>query len=158
MANALKYRLSGILAFVFLVSFTGLPMLMHHCFSCESTSIHLFSQIQDCCEAHREHHHHSCADQENPETDCCSQHTDEACENCCKDSLIYLQNDYTFSLDRQILKILPWEFAVLGLITFEAEPNLTLSGAFGLDDACHDPPPRITGKTFLIYTHQLKYC
>jgi len=42
MQNFIKHILTWVLAGIFLVSFTGLRLLIHHCMACESSEVYLF--------------------------------------------------------------------------------------------------------------------
>ena len=158
MQNILKHILSWTLAAIFLVSFTGLRLLIHHCMACESSNIYLFAQVDGCCEHHSQNHNqqNTCQLPLDEAASCCSAGNSQShCENCCKDEIVYLVNEYDVSLERQQNKIVPVEFELV---------FISLNELCGFDSSEYKftphnnfiPPPKWVGKDFILYSHQLK--
>ncbi|MFN2395778.1 MAG: hypothetical protein ABR597_08835 [Bacteroidales bacterium] len=158
MQNILKYILTWALAFIFLVSFTGMRLLIHHCMACESSDVYLFSQIDDCCEhqSHNHNHKNSCQLTVDETSSCCSANdTQTHCENCCKDEVLYVINEYDISLDRQQLKIELLEFQIASILLNELH-GFDSSEYIFTPNNNFIPPPKWVGKDFILYSHQLK--
>jgi hypothetical protein len=158
MQNILKHILSWTLAAIFLVSFTGLRLLIHHCMACESSDIYLFAQVDDCCEHHSHNHNrqNTCELPADETASCCSASDSQShCENCCKDEIVYLVNEYDVSLERHQNKVIPVEFDLV---------FISLNELCGFDSSEYKftphnnfiPPPKWVGKDFILFSHQLK--
>ena len=158
MQNIIKYILTWTLAGLFLVSFTGLRLLIHQCMACESSDVSLFYQVDNCCERNSKNndHENTCQLPINETSSCCSvSDTDSQCENCCKDEIVYLINEYDVSLDRKQYKIEPIGFEIASIL---------LNELHGFDSKQYNfiphnnsiPPPKWVGKDFILYSHQLK--
>jgi hypothetical protein len=156
MQNLLKHILSWILAGIFLVSFTGLRLLIHHCMACESSDVYLFAQVDNCCEHHSHHHSdgNTCQLPVEEGSSCCST-GDAHCDNCCKDEVVYVKNEYEVSLDRHQFKIEPVEFELASILTTVLYGCESRESSF-IPHKYYTPPPKWVGKDFVLYTHQLK--
>ncbi len=152
-----------LLAGIFLMSFTGVRMLMHHCLSCDTTDVALFGFAGSDCDAlHHKHAENTACSipvhGEDVGACCASGHShnhNEACGNCCKTEIHYLKNDYQVSQERNEHKIEPVVLAVLipiqlSLDTFNTTRDLTLGQLSNAD------PPNPVGRDFVIFSHQLK--
>lgn len=158
MQSILKHIFTWILATIFLVSFTGLKLLIHHCMACESSDVYLMVRVDDCCEQQNQNQNHENTCQlpfAEAESCCSSNDTQSPCENCCDDEVVYVKNDYDISPDRQKFKIGPVEYKVVSILLNElygfesSEFNFTHHNNF-------IPPPKWVGKDFILYSHQLK--
>lgn len=158
MQKFIKYILIWTLAGIFLVSFTGLRLLIHECIACESSGVYLFSQINDCCDHNNENQSSdsTCKLPVNETSSCCSVNdTESQCENCCKNEPVYVKNEYDVSPSRQHIKIHPVEFEVA---------SIALHDLYGFNSREYKflyrnifiPPPKLVGKDFILYSHQLK--
>lgn len=148
------------LAAIFLMSFTGVRLLIHHCLGCDTTDIALFSLATDDL-----HHRHaeaaSChidfGDESN--SSCCpvdhSNDHEQSCENCCKTEVHYLKNDYEMQAERSEKRI---EAPVLAVLFHFVAPSVTnelpskLSEQYFTDSG----PPTPVGRDFVIYAQHLK--
>ncbi len=144
-----------VLASFFLVSFTGFRLLVHHCMGCEMTEVVFAGSPADCC--HKE--------QDAETNSCCTEYGDPAGSNaacsldlnseCCDIQTIYLKGDFELVSERSTVKI---EVPVLAAFVFIAEtawdqePKILFHGTTTFED----PPPRLTGRDFVLYSHQLK--
>lgn len=150
-----------ILATFFLVSFTGIRLLIHHCMACETTDISLISYSEDCCEHHEQHHSKgehakTCAIPQDDNTTCCAQSGQCGMdENCCKDEVIYLAKDYELSHDRQTIRVEAVMVAIHADLNFLSLFN-NLEKEFFTPHNYAEPPPRNVGKDFILFTHQIK--
>ena len=153
------------LAAIFLLSFTGIRMLIHHCLSCETTDILLFASAnKDCGAIHHNHHNHNedavCHISLNHDEAiaCCvgdDEHDHNSCENCCKTEVHYLKNDYEVFQERSEQRIEPVVVAVLvNLFVPAIEDDLPAGHPF--NHYTSTDPPQPVGREFVIYTHQLK--
>lgn len=153
MQKFVKYVMSMVLASLFLVSFTGIRLLMHHCLACDSSALYLFADVSDCCAQD------SCSINTDSINSCCTtEDTHFQCENCCEDEVLYVKNDYEISKDRQIGRLQP---------VLVGSPELTLSSQIiqpvFADESSSlfsntDPPPRKVAREFVLFAHQLKIC
>jgi hypothetical protein len=155
MKNAIRHTLVFLLVGFFLVSFTGFRLLVHHCMGCEMTEIVFAGSPADCCHT-----------EQGAETNsCCTENTDPAGSNavcgldldseCCDLQTIYLKGDFDLVSERSTVKI---EVPVLAAFVFVAETawdQETISLVHG-PTTFEDPPPRLTGRDFVLYSHQLK--
>lgn len=157
--NILVFCLAGI----FLMSFTGVRLLIHHCLSCDTTDVALFSFAGGDCDAL--HHKHA----ENtachiPETGeetgaCCvpenaNDHNDP-CGNCCKTEIHYIKNEYQVPQERHEHRIEPVVLAILIPLYLSVEDYLPLNDLFS-DKRSNADPPKPVGRDFVIFSHQLK--
>jgi len=156
--NIIRHILLWILAGIFLVSFTGLRLLIHQCMACESTDIYLFSQVESCCidsgsELNQEN---ACQLPSTETTSCCTiPDSDTSCENCCKDGFVYLVNEYDVSLDRTQTRIEPVEFEAVSGFSDLLYGSRCPESAF-IFPGDYTPPTQWVGKKFILYAHQLK--
>ncbi len=157
--NILVFSLAGI----FLMSFTGVRMLIHHCLSCDTTDVALFSFTGGDCDALHHKHTESAAchipvSGEDATACCAAKHDDDhddACGNCCKTEIHYLKNEYQVPQERNEHKIEPVVLAILiplylSIDDFEPFNDLALGQTSNAD------PPKPVGRDFVIFSHQLK--
>lgn len=156
MRIVVKYILSFVLASLFLVSFTGLRLLIHHCMACETTDYYLFAQVEDCCDTHHQNHAAACSLPDDAHSNCCAENSEnnqDSCQNCCQDEVVYLIKEYEVSHDRQQIRIEPLVVDALLPVwtektTITEEPSHLAAPNF--------PPPMLVGKSFVLFTHQIK--
>lgn len=153
-----------VLAALVLVSFTGLRLLIHHCFACETTDVVWAAFAPESCE--ELHTRHKGQDQctlvgHNLESDSCcgldgTDHLPD-CHNCCDTEHQYVKTDLRVTQDKNDVRILPHELDVklTGKIDFESAGFSTESGKLLIPS---EPPPVQWGRDFLIFSQQLKYC
>lgn len=148
-----------LLATMFLLSFTGIRMLIHHCLSCNTTDVAIFTFATDECSIHK-HHDEAvchfpvtgeslsvcCEEEHNPEED--------ACGNCCKTEVHYLKNDYQVSQDRNEQRIEPVVVAVLTSLYVDYIEKPTSGKQH--NHFTNTDPPKPVGRDFLIFANQLK--
>jgi hypothetical protein len=153
MQKSFRNTITLMLAIIFLVSFTGLRLLLHQCMGCEISDYSLTVTENSCC-ASAQHHDDVCAVVET--TSCCGSSAEKAdCEDCCSDEVVYLKNDYQLVNEQQVNRIEPVEISVSAILnllalTFPAEKETSLIYNY------NDSPPLLTGRDFVIYAHQLK--
>ena len=156
--------LSMLLAGMLLVSFAGMRLLTHHCFTCESTDVIMagFSQDDRFDDIH--HHHHERNDcPENHlggDLTCCDDFEkghDCHCGDNCESEIHYLRAEYDASSDRSPEKIVSPEFVLLSafVISMPKVEEMPLSLPF---ISVSDPPPKPAGRELVIFSCRLKYC
>lgn len=162
MKRIATYTMVFLLASMFLVSFTGIRLLIHQCLACDSTDIALLGfAAEDASDLHNKHAgeavcHLPLETAEDPA--CCESHEhDHAdhCGDCCETEVHYLKNDYKVSLEKMEVRVMPIEVAVLIhnlLPAPEGDAPAVIKHRARPDNA----PPRIAGRDFVIYSHQLK--
>ncbi len=151
-----------LLASLFLLSFTGIRMLIHHCLGCETTDIALFAFAYDDCDA-THHTHAGSATCHFPASDdhrhgCCEAHDEaheDACGNCCETEVRYLKNDYQVPQEKSEPRLTPVMVAVLTPFLIPSEEDQALPGMLD-GHSSNSGPPRPVGREFVIYTHRLK--
>ena len=155
MKKIITISFSLLLAATFLMSYTGLRLLIHHCMSCESTGLAVFSQQQSCCLEQDEEA--TVCDISSTSASCCIPAEGEACENCCSEEVVYLKKDFEFSKDRQQPRIESVPVDVFAdLFGNEIIHSVTSNQVVSFNNT--DPPPKLTGKAFVLFSHQLKIC
>ncbi len=162
------HTVSFSLAAIFLLSFTGVRMLMHHCLSCEVTDVALMGFGGGNPEALHNFHVASSSvcniddDWQDVDHTCCSHAPDEhteACHGCCQSEVRYLKNDYQISQERSPSRVEPVAQPAINELRAVVSPlmqHLAFSPPGNLDDEA--PPPNPTGRDFVIFAHQLKIC
>jgi hypothetical protein len=154
-----------LLASFFLISFTGVRLLVHHCMGCEMTEVAFAGSPGDCCHMEQEAETDSCCT-ENPSpagiSDACSMDPGSECcdilgSGCCDTETIYLKGDFELISERTLIKIeTPVAAALVIAVETLADPA---SDAFAhRTTTFEDPPPRRVGRDFVLYSHQLKTC
>jgi hypothetical protein len=153
MQKLMRNTITLMLAVIFLVSFTGLRLLLHHCMGCNISDYSLLTSVESCCSATPEHQ--ACT--ATLAISCCSSTSGEnnTCDDCCQDEVIYLKNDYQLVNAQQENRIEPVELSVPAAIFLMAEMELPET-KFTSGNHAHDPPPMLTGRDFIIFSHQLK--
>lgn len=153
------------LAAIFLLSFTGIRMLIHHCLSCETTDVFLFASANQACDAiHHNHHNqnegavcHINLDIDDA-TSCCAgedEHDHASCENCCKTEIHYLVNEYEVYQERSEQRIEPVVLAVFVNLFLPVGGDDLPADSFYVND--NPDPPKLVGRDFVIYAHELKF-
>lgn len=156
--------LSVLLAGMFLVSFAGIRLLTHHCFSCDSTDVVMIglTQSDDCDEIH--HHHQDSAtcgsDHKEGDYSCCGgteKHQESQCGDDCESETHYLRAEYDASPDRSPAKIASPEFMLLSAFVCSTQ-ELAEKPVYLSFTCLNDPPPRPAGRELVIRARRLKYC
>lgn len=152
---------SLVLVSVFLVSFTGMRIFVHECATCNSSEISMFQNEAGCCSTASTHENAGTCDLPSNDNSagCCSTPTSNSgckTDHCCTDQVIYLVNEYDFSKDRSkervephVLKFLQVALALAKVVPSDETTTLGYL-PFG------EPPPKLSGKEFIIFSHQLK--
>ncbi len=185
---------SILLACSFLVSFTGMRLLVHHCAGCGTSEVVFMGDASACCmnpsdgsvayllagtynpsagngtdaETDKRASLGCCADagaiygaDTEASLSCCAAAA-QSCglsgqQGCCNFESIYLKADLKLTVEKPLPRVeVPVSDiavlfpALLGLTSF-ASPLLATNFAI-------DPPPRLTGRDFVLYSHQLKFC
>ncbi len=149
-----RHIVAMLLAFMFLVSFTGIRMLIHHCMSCETTEYAFAINAEDCCGGIHHHHEAACSHEPSDEHGACGL---ADTHDCCETEIQYLKNDYQIAQERLVPKVVPVEMVAtpLDLSGFWTEPPVLTPIDINTLDS---PPPKFTGRDFILFTNQLKYC
>ena len=156
----IRKTVSILLATIFLVSFTGMRLVMHHCSGCGTTEIVLASVGTDSCcgqtAGASEPGKGSASDMA-----CCTPE-DITCHagihaGCCQFEDLYLKGEFTLIIDKVSPRIdLP---VVADAITPEPiDAAIHSTGIVATPYHVTNPPPRLAGRAFVLYSHQLKYC
>lgn len=150
-----------LLAGLFLVSFTGVRLLVHHCMGCETSAMYVFADAGSCCDfpATSNAEHAACAVNAGDQGSCCSaENTENSCENCCDNEVVYVKNEYKVSHERQVLRVEPVlvdaEVFTHALFSLQFD----VRGEKNLFPSTVDPPPRKVAREFILFAHQLKIC
>lgn len=170
MKQLVRHTLALILASFFLVSFTGFRLLVHHCLGCDAVEVVLAADSSHCCQSH--HDSQSCCSAgahdggrdsgDLARGESCDLMHGEGCDHthgdgCCKMETLYLKGDFEGTTERTSVKIEAPEIAALDMLVNPADddrPETRIPGA----SVTEDPPPRLTGRDFILYSHQLKIC
>jgi hypothetical protein len=149
---------SLLLTVMFLVSFTGLRLLIHHCSGCDTSNILFASESVSCCSV------------ESPSKDpnsnsieglsCCTESVSTTCgirseRGCCDVEMIYLVEGYQGLLHK------PTEKPEISIhYNLSDIPTDIFDQCISSHSYCEtpliDPPPRLVGKAFILYTHHIK--
>ncbi len=146
------------LAGLFLLSFTGLRLEAHHCLSCGTSDYSLFAPAEDCCSSSPGQKQGACSFLPvGDASSCCDTPTDEAeseSQECCEDEVVYLVNEYDIAKERPHPKTGPIVTACLDLhdTTRVFAPVEAIKNSL---QNFTDPPPRISGRDFVIFSHQI---
>ncbi len=149
------------LATIFLMSFTGVRLLIHHCLGCDTTDIALFSLASDDSMHHKHAEATTChvAFDDDGHSGCCpADHGDDhehGCENCCKTEVHYLKNAYEMQTERNEKRI---EAPVLAVLFHFVAPYTPEELPSNLSQQHHTDsgPPTPVGRDFVIYAQHLK--
>lgn len=146
---------SLLLASVFLLSFTGLRLLSHYCTGCQTEDVSLFTEMQSCCSNHQHEESMQC-DLEMAVDTCCTEDQPVPCSNCCSEQVIYVKHKYEVVTYSEQLRLLPVMITIPVFVYHHLSAQKVTGDelSFGLFSA--QPPSRIVGKEFLVYSHQLK--
>jgi hypothetical protein len=164
MKKILHHIAAIILAGLFLVSFTGVKMILHHCLSCNTTEYSLTSHVVDCCDRHAVHHSSdlkasTCCTSDYGEDESCvlsnEKHQAIHCDNCCENEVVYVKNDYEVSSERQEIRVLPLAIAIIPSFLNEFQSSVYSNSITSFSES-FQPPPKLVGKDFVLYSHQLK--
>lgn len=156
-----KHILTLILASLFLVSFTGIRLLIHHCTACDTSAMYVFADVRSCCDTPfiPGSENTSCSINTNESGSCCAEEKPEdSCENCCDNEVVYVKKDYEVSHERQVPRVNPVQVDA-GVFSYSLLPT-------HLKDTCDkflfpstvDPPPGKVARDFILFTHQMKIC
>ncbi len=163
MRKHLQLVFSFVMVVLFTVSFTGIRLFVHECASCNTVAVGLLKPLHDCCEKPSGTNHSQCAEVKHAEISepisCCNADSEpQTCHkgNCCSDEIRYIVNETDFTKERPISNPEPLVLPVL-LACF-TDISLSELSASQISYPLHsnDPPPRLTGKEWIIYSHQLK--
>lgn len=155
-----------LLAGLFLLSFTGIRLMAHHCLGCETTGIVFASSPNACCGTVHQH------ENDKPESSSCchsggetskdglpsSGNSPSSCDaeqGCCDFEVIYLKNDFEVTQDRVVVRIASPITAALFMFSDDVA-GPALDRLFESYPSFEHPPPRLSGRDFLLSTHQLK--
>ncbi len=157
MGKVFKNVLLIILGAIFLLSFTGLRLLLHSCMGCSISEMHLFTLDENCCigsEQTLAADYSCCAAAE--AISCCSDALpDPDCSNCCEDELVYLINDYELLNSKSEIHIRTQLLA--HLVGLSELMNYAPSQSSALLSAnYYPPPPAYVGRAFVLFSHQIK--
>lgn len=152
------------LAAMFLLSFTGIRLLIHYCMSCDTTDVSLFGFAgQDTGAMHQRHLessvcHISFEDDQTEAITCCDHDEAEAhqhCGDCCKSDVHYVKNDYEVPREKMDVRVIPVELVILlpNLLPDTGDNSEPVSKIVAVSDR---PPPKPVGRDFVIFSHQLK--
>ncbi len=157
--------LSMLLAGMFLVSFAGIRLLTHHCFSCASTDVVMigFAQAGDCDGAHHNHPEGTTCgpDYHKGDRPCCDGYEKQHASHCgddCESETHYLRAEFDASADRSPAKIVSPEFMLLPAFVSSAQELEEQPLYFSLPGGLNDPPPKPAGRELVIFSRRLKYC
>ncbi len=170
-----KHIISYLLASMFLVSFTGMRLLIHHCMACDTKDVALLGLHAENPDAmHRDHADGgTCAipmdDAEaascqiplddSKDASCCDSHGttgSHGCGDCCRSEVRYLRAEFEVTPDKHAPRLAPVLITLLPTL-MQAErvvPEESLTLPMPVVD--ERPPPRLTGRDFVIYAHHLK--
>ncbi len=142
---------------VFLLSFTGLRLLLHSCMGCSTSEMHLFAVDEGCCAAFEQDLAVDFLCSVDTKTiSCCSDVMPEAdCSNCCEDKVVYLINDYELLNKKSEVHIgsqlLVRIIANAELMNFDPRQ---IHASFPVN--YYPPPPAYVGRDFILFSHQIK--
>lgn len=149
---------SLLLTVLFLVSFAGMRLLVHHCSGCETSEILFASEPVSCCsvgEINGDADGHSMG-----ELPCCADSGSKACgihgdRACCDFDIIYLIEDYQGLQHKPTVKL---DISINYTLSDISTEILTqsISSHSAVEIPFIDPPPRMVGKAFILYAHQIK--
>jgi hypothetical protein len=153
--NAIRHTMAILLAGFFLVSFTGVRLLVHHCLGCNLTEVAIAGIQHDCCQTNQDGDEHTCCTKNGHQSGSNNACNIEYGEGCCDLETIYLKGDFELISERTTIKI---ETPVVAALDVAVETiadsgfNVFNQGAATFEE----PPPRLTGRDFVLYSHQLK--
>ncbi len=147
-----------LLAAMFLVSFTGVRLLVHHCAGCDTSEIIFASEPVSCCSGSIAHTDHSDNAEETPF--CCSAPETAHCgifgdSGCCDFEVIYLKGEFQITQHKAAEKVTVPVFDMLAVFS-TTMPGPGIAPSFAAEGPFIDPPPRLAGKAFVLYAHQIK--
>lgn len=157
-----KQLMALVLASFFLVSFTGISLLIHHCLSCDTTDVALpWMSADEVCAMHEGHaetascHLPAGSDHNSGCCDTPIHEGDSDCGTCCESEVRYLKTEYEVAHEKTVLRVLSVETAIL--THHETVVEDVLSGPpAGFIVRSDRPPPKPVGRAFVIYSHQLR--
>ncbi len=152
-----------VLASLFLVSFTGISLLIHHCLACDTTDIALpWVSADEACAMHERHTETASCHLPagaGHDSECCDipLHEDNSsCGSCCESEVRYLKTDYEVAHEKTVLRVLPVETTMLTHHENVVEDVVAGPPTSGLFIRSDRPPPKPVGRAFVIYSHQLR--
>ncbi len=165
MKRLLNHILALLLASMFLVSFTGIRLLVHHCMSCDTVDVFFANYSGDQCkDIHLQHHlaRHLQEGESAGVSSCCQgdHHHTASCalsSGCCETEEVFVRNDEVFPYERLLIK---WQhldkYVPLSAGICLAQKGEHLSQESGFYQYIQ-PPPKLVGREFVIFSHQLKF-
>ena len=150
------------IALVFLLSFTGVRLLIHHCLSCETTEMSILGiSLEDGSGMHRDHaeqcHIPGHGEDSDIGTGCCdTQENESSCGDCCESEVQYLNNDTRVPYERAEIKVVPVEFELSFTSLLKTGTDEITPASLTLYQRPDRAPPRLSGRDFVIYSHSLK--
>lgn len=163
MKRLAKNSVLVVLAAMFLVSFTGVRLLFHHCLSCDMVDVYLAAYAGDPSEdIHHRHQQTMHPESSGCHGSCCqdaSQHGDSCWLNAlaCETREVFLKNEDDVTSERVVYRVNTPELNLQLTCqpTLREEPEVLAPWKH-----CDflQPPPLLTGKVFVIFAHQLKFC
>jgi hypothetical protein len=165
MKRFLNHITALLLASMFLVSFTGFRLLVHHCMSCDTVDVFFANYTGgQCKDIHLQHHltKHLQGGEATGVSSCCKgdHHHTTSCalsSGCCETEEIFVRNEEVVSHERLTIKVQPLEKYVSlpsELLFIQSGDALSLEFNFYQDI---QPPPKLVGREFVIFSHQLKF-
>ncbi len=159
MNRILQHIMALLLASFFLVSFTGVRLLVHHCMGCGTSELVIAAEPVSCC-ASGNHDEQDTAGQTGELASCCALPGSGQCgldagHECCEFEVLYLKGDFQLTSHKSVAKIEAPVLDMLPVIAAE-RPESVLLHRIIFQEPSTDPPPRLTGRSFVIYSHQIK--
>lgn len=158
MYRILRSILSLLLAATFLVSFTGVRLLVHQCMGCETSEIVFAGEAVSCCASSQADLH--LLQQAEGNSSCCAIPGSKSCSipgesACCDIEVVYLKGDFQIA-KRMITD--HTEFLSLDDLTSPStnvfDMGIVKTSLVGFSYI--DPPPRMVGKAFVFFAHHIK--
>ncbi len=165
MNRIFTHSLALMLAGMFLLSFSGMRFILHHCLSCETTDVLIAGQAVDHCEDTHSRHlqgtHHP--HEPMPESACCPIGDQDAagCSHeaeCCITEDLSMHPPEMVAQERMGYQIQPLALLLAFMpahgLLFSDDPTAPAR----VDATWADPPWKRSGRQFIIFSHQLKIC
>lgn len=154
---------SIILTGFFLLSNTGISLMLHHCLACDETEYFLAAYNNEI----KHHHHNDCHEYDEDVAICnIETHSCEHIHSCgifsdetesCKTQVQYLKSDFESLLTNtsdnliQPAVSIPEDITLMDVCCRECGAGKILKDYI-------DPPPKLVSRAFIVFAHQLKYC
>lgn len=159
MNRVLQHIMALLLASFFLVSFTGVRLFVHHCMGCGTSELVFAAEPMTCC-ATVSHDDHDAAAQTGEGATCCALPGSGQCgldagHECCEFEVVYLKGDFQLASHKVVARIEAPVFDTLPVLAAEIHVAVVTHQTIP-NDPSTGPPPRFTGRSFVIYSHQIK--